>query len=161
VIAPLGMLARTVARARARAGFADPLARVREAIAGHPIAARLLVASPAVGWLVMWNLQVAYTILHWGGPSMFADAGSDRVRAMHEPLAGWMAIAWCPGALTTIAVYAATRAAVRALLAPTLEGEVEARADADRIEFAAVAVTAETRAAVAAMAVLPVATIGA
>jgi hypothetical protein len=93
---------------------------------------------------------------------MFGDAaGSERVRAMHETFAAWMGIGWCAGVVTALAAYAATRAGVRALLAPTLEGELEARADEDRIEFAAVAVTAETRAAVAAMAVLPVVTIGA
>ena len=133
----LGYLARTIARARVRAGERDPLERFRAFVAARPRRTSVLVALPALLWsalITWWHLRTF-----------------DDVRpSAHLP--GLL----IPAALVLLVHVALLQRGLRALLAPTLDaseiGGEEARADG--FTFDAVAVTRETRAAVAGVAAL-------
>jgi hypothetical protein len=139
----LGGLARNVARARRRAGCSDPLEAVRAWTREHTAATRALVWMPAATWL--------------------ASATAFVLHPYPRDFGGWSSVAafLCLGVPCAIAMAAAARGALRALLLPTLDaGEATDIATAsDRLHFDAIAVTAETRAAVAVVAVLPVLTV--
>jgi hypothetical protein len=121
LLLPLGFVARLVARARVRAGHGDPLDRIREWLGRHPaLAAAAVLALPIASQLLF--LRATWW---WNDASL-----------------------WVLGP-TAVACGLAQRALVlgglRALLAPTLEGdrrEPEAL-DPDEIRFDAVAVTRE------------------
>jgi hypothetical protein len=160
LLVPLAALVRTVARARLRAGLADPLERVRRWLAGHPRGGRVLVAVPAALWLANWTRHVALYVVGWRGSTMYGASGrSWWPLSMHEYYACGMVAAWCLAALAAVGIHALTRAGLRALVAPTPVPDVAAAGD--RIVFDAVAVTPETRAAVVAMAALPFVSVGA
>jgi hypothetical protein len=167
---PVGLLLRTVARARVRAGSPDPLDRARRWTESHPRATRALVAAPALVSLTGAALPIAHSIKYFAvytygeGPwgewtAAFRSINEATLyHAQHLHEAG-MSVVGVVAVFAAAGVYAATRAGVRELLAPTLdpaEPATDPAAAADRIHFDAVAVTAETRAAVAVMAVLPV-----
>jgi hypothetical protein len=155
---PIGMLIRTVARARLRAGFDDPLERVRAWTKTHAWGTRAVLAVPALGWAMEWTGLVLRAIREWGQASMYGEyAGTPLVEAMHSTFTRGMAIFWCGAMIAALGVYALANAGKRALLAPTLVAEESPAKDTDdRLHFDAVAVTSETRGAVVAMAVLPV-----
>jgi hypothetical protein len=159
VAVPLGMLARTVARARLRAGFADPLDRVREWTAAHAWTRRVILAVPALGWLALWTWVDLLRLRDWGDATMYGEfAGTPIVRAMYVIVAEGTGVFWCGAAVMALGIYALGGLGLRALLAPTLAGESEEPLGdeaGDRLHFDAVAVTAETRGAVVAMALLP------
>ena len=129
---PLAFAARMVARARVRAGHADPLDRSRRWTAAHPLGtAALLAALPTATQAIF---------IHW--------------------MNGWWWLPW--PMLVGVAVAcglgqrAIARRGLRALLSPTLHGEEATAApravDPDELHFDAVAVTAEAKGAVAALA---------
>jgi hypothetical protein len=148
VLAPIGALVRLLARGRARAGLADPLEHLRALLAGRPRAARVLSAVPAAAWTALLTL--------WFAGSFFREAS----------LSGtvWLAIVGfvLPTALAFFAQVALVRRGLRALAAPTAGTNdlTTVEANADGFTFQAVAVTTETRAAVAGMALLPLAFFG-
>jgi hypothetical protein len=158
---PLALLVRTVARARLRAGFADPLDRVRSWTAAHATGTRALLALPSLAWVSSLVLFIAHAIRHWGEWSMFGElAGTPIVQAEHSVFNSGMAVFACFGVVASIGIYALAKRGLRGLLVPTWVPEEAGLAEAeDRVHFDAVAVTAETRAAVAAMALLPVLTV--
>jgi hypothetical protein len=153
----VAMLVRMIARARVRAGLADPLDRLRAWTAARAVGARRLLALPAIAWVVAEAGLAARFVRYWGGWSMYGSlAGTATIQELHR-LFAWLLGSFAVALLVpALGIYAATRVGARAFLAPTLAGD-----DADpvpserRIGFDAVAVTAETRAAVAGMAVLP------
>jgi hypothetical protein len=132
---PLAFVARMVARARVRAGHADPLDRMRawfSASRGRAtaVAALFPVMTQA---LFLWSIH-----------------GFNR-------WAQWSLVYYAAATLLCgLAQMAVARAGLRALLAPTMPRGRAAPAplDDDEIRFDAVAVTRETRLAVAAMATL-------
>ena len=136
MVMPLGYLARTVARARLRSGQPDTLDRVRAWMAAYPRSTAGLKAAPALAWVGV-ALSFARE-LRWGP---FTDQ---------------------PAALCIVAMAVAaaahglTRAGTASLLAPTLgqtpsPEEPGPSAEKD-IFLRAVAVTRETRAAIAGVA---------
>lgn len=143
VLVPLGFMARSIARGRVRAAFADPLDRARVLTASHPGVARGMSAVPALAWM-------SVLASHAWSPLWDASARAPNVAfAVFALVAG-------------LAHYGLARAGLRALLAPTLAPGDDAKregVDADEITFDAIAVTTETRAAVAGMAVLPFAVV--
>jgi hypothetical protein len=144
---PLGMLARTVARARVRAGQKDPLDAVRSFTAAHPKMARVIVAAPGFAWLSAVGVQLGIASQSWYHQLMFDESGLY--------MAG-LGIFWGIAAAGAMGVRAGMRAGERLLLEPTSPPEESAAKNPDdRVQFDAVAVTAETRAAVGAMAALP------
>lgn len=137
--APLAFAARLVARARIRAGHADPLDRVRSWLAaGRGRTAALVAAIPAMTQALFVRGE-----LGWGGHPAWVIAEVALV-------AGLVQMAFIRGGL-------------RAALAPTMgdqgEGEGPATIDADELRFDAVAVTRETKLAVGALAVVSLATV--
>lgn len=134
VLGALGALARVLARARMRAGAADPFARVRAFAEKH---AALTVASPALGWLAYSTVNLVRHDDVFGGVRLpFAVAAS----------------------LVFLVQLVVTRLGLSALLAPTQAEDVKASArDADDFDFAAVAVTREAMLAVKGLAALSVA----
>jgi hypothetical protein len=128
---PLGFLARMVARARMRAGHADPLEPARRWVAAHPrIASALAAVLPAA--------YQAMVLLHW----RFMWAHQIGWLLVTASLAGWVQARF-------------VRSGLRVFLEPTVDdrsavAEIET-VDPDEIRFDAVAVTTETRAAVAAL----------
>jgi hypothetical protein len=155
---PVAMLVRTLARARLRTRLSDPLDGVRAWTTAHPKATRSVLAVPALFWVGNLIRHAALYIHHWGGRSMYGDlAGNDVIRHLHLTYAASMGTLACVLLLPALGVHAATRWGLRAFLAPTLDPEEEkvGMAVEDRIVFDAVAVTTETRAAVAGMAALP------
>jgi len=135
--AALGYLARTVARARVRAGERDPLERFRAFVAARPRRSSALVALPALLWTA---LIVRYHFRFFDDTRLFTL------------LPGLI----LPAGLVLLVHVALLQRGVRALLVPTLDaseaGGEEIRADG--FTFDAVAVTRETRAAVAGVAAL-------
>jgi hypothetical protein len=159
---PLGMLVRMVARARTRAGLADPLDRVRNWTAAHPKATSRLLALPALLWCLRSAIHVLLMVYHWRTWSYgtAVSAGGEAVTYLHGVFASGMGAFLCLFLAVSAGVYKVTRAGFGALLAPTTEPlETTTHAAEDRIQFDAVAVTTETRAAVGAMALLPVMTL--
>jgi len=139
-LVPLALLGRTLARARVRAGGTDAFEPARRWVATHPGRVRLLSVVPAT----LWALLVG-----WDQSTPWADAG--------EQL-GALASFGIVGVLAAAGLTSLTRAGIRSLVAPILEDEPPLRVDLpkDEISFDAVAVTGETRAAVALMAALSV-----
>ncbi len=157
VAVPLALLVRMVARARLRAGLPDPLDRAREWTTLHRRATRALSAIPAAAWVVGVLMQV-WMVDRWHGWWWLDDLDGRHGEQVYAAcLAGFTLAAVLASAL----VYKATKPALRAFLSPTVdlrEKDETAPNSERRIGFDAVAVTAETRAAVAVMAALPVAT---
>ncbi len=139
-VALLGFAARTVVRARVRAGNRDPLAAPRMWMAAHPSATRALTAIPAA-------LAAAWVV--WTGYDLPGGAASGPASATIAMLALW----GIPAAIAAIGWTALTRAGVDAMVAPVVDEADPQNADVagDEISFDAVAVTHETRAAVGAM----------
>ena len=159
-----GALVRTVARARLRAGYADPLEQVRAWTAQHAKATRAMLSAPAGAWLATATLMMVLDAWSWGNSAMYGEyAATAWIARMHLLFAIGMGAFWCLSAPLALGIRAATRAGLRSLLAPTVAREQERGRNVadvdDRLHFDAVAVTAETRAAVAAVAVLPVVTV--
>lgn len=128
----LGFLGRTLARARVRAGLADPLAGARAFVAAHaPSRARLIAVAPAVLW-------IALNVRH------YLHVASDR--SIYAVLPGIV----LPALIGLLGHVLLARRGLAALLAPTLDEHEASReeAEADGFTFDAVAVTKETRAAV-------------
>ena len=128
----LGFLGRTLARARVRAGLADPLDRARAFVAAHsPARARLLSVSPAVLWIAL-NVRHYLHIAH--------DC------SIYAVLPGIL----LPALVGLLGHVVLARRGLAALLAPTLDEHEASReaAEAEGFTFDAVAVTKETRAAV-------------
>jgi hypothetical protein len=145
VAAALGFVARKFARARVVAGLADPLDAVRAFFARSRAAARALAFVPAALWMAgvgAWQLRA----------TRFLDSGSADGFT-------WLAVVGfvLPAGLAFVTQVALVRRGLRALLAPTVEGGEQAKIEmaADGFVFDAVAVTFETRAAIAAMAAFP------
>jgi hypothetical protein len=130
---PLGFVVRMIARARLRAGHADPLDRVRRFVSEHQrwtLAATGAVAALMQGAWLRFNLFTYETGL---APYCMA--------AVVVGLAQWKVV----------------RAALRAFLAPTVESAaVEGAIQPDEIRFSAVAVTRESIAMVGGLAGLTV-----
>jgi hypothetical protein len=143
--ASLGLVARTLARARVRAGLPDPLDRVRSFVAARPRWARALTAAPAALGVLLSVASYLRFFRYWP---------EGKAELMVSSLVPGLVL---PGAIALVAQLALTRRGVRALLGATRDHDETARAEvtADGYEFDAVAVTTETRAAVAAMAALP------
>jgi hypothetical protein len=137
-LVPLALLARTLARGRVRAGHADPIDRLRTWTAAHPKLTGTLLALPALAfaWLMRPNMGFP--------PQLSWDVRFVQIASYAVPLL-----------FATLGVFALSRAALRAFLAPTLAGD-EPPASSELangdIVFNAVAVTRETRAAVGGMA---------
>jgi hypothetical protein len=128
---PLAFVARMIARARARAGHADPLDRLRDRMTRPGWSAAILAAFPVAS-------QVFILSLGWH-PSW-------------SPL--YYLISAVAGVLAQVALM---RGAMRDFLAPTIatrESGASVEIGADEIRFNAVAVTREARAAVGAVAVV-------
>jgi hypothetical protein len=131
----LGFLARTIARARLRAGLPDPLEQLRSLAASQPRRTTALLAVPALAWSA---LVVRHNLAYFDYQRPFSLLPG-LILPVLVALLGHVALA---------------QRGMRALLAPTL-GEAEAsveQAQADGFTFDAVAVTRETRAAVAGLA---------
>jgi hypothetical protein len=134
VLAPLGFLARTLARARVRAGLADPLERARRFVKTRTRWTRALILAPTA----LFCLALAR--IFW---TAFAGVPSDDLWAAALP---GLAL---PVGLVGFAYVALMRRGLAALVAPTLdEDEANEEARAEGFTFDAVAVTPETRAAV-------------
>ena len=164
VLVPVALLTRMVARARVRAGLPDPLDRARAFAAAHPRAVRALTAIPALAALA-FTPDLTFWLSHWGGYFQYGHlAGTEPILHLRSLYTAWMGGFGVAMATAAAGVYAATRPAVQALLAPTVDirhaeaEEATGPTSERRIGFDAVAVTPETRAAVALMAALPVAT---
>ena len=140
VLGPAGLIARSVARARFEAGRADPIAPARRWVEAHPSWVRALSVVPAA----LWSLDVVREGSGpWGTLASIEGYGKLGVVATY----GIVAVA------ATVVLTRLTRAAVRAFVAP-VDDDVEpqhAQIAQDEIAFDAVAVTRETRTAVAAM----------
>src|ERR1700761_7548456 len=121
IAVPLGALVRMVARARVRAGFRDPLDKMRQ-FTSRSGARWALAATPALWWLAVSVRMLTHSFVRF------------------EMLAPVMA-------LPIFASFAShlflSSHGLRALLAPTTDGEAQ-EATADGCSFDAVAVTKET-----------------
>jgi len=144
---PLGLVARTLARARVRAGLPDPLDRVRGFVASRPRWTRVITALPAALGALLSVASYLRFFRHW-------PTTADTLALMTSSVVPGLIL---PAVIALVAQVALTRRGVRALLAPTRDHDETARAEvsADGYTFDAVAVTTETRAAVAAMAAFP------
>jgi hypothetical protein len=133
---PMAFVVRMIARSRLRAGHADPLDRVRSWLSARPRRAAAALAIPVV-------FQTHYALALW--------------HPDWNPL--YVVAAALVGGLAQLLV---VRAALRALLAPTLDGgrEVAIEIGTDELRFNAVAVTRETRMAVGTLALVSLAMIG-
>jgi hypothetical protein len=161
MVVSTGLVVRHLARARVRARFADPLEAARRVWSKHPLATRALLAMPGLAWAGLWLFGTIYGIGHWGSYSMYGHlARSPVVHAMHDSYNLAMGALGALGAAAGFGIYALGRAGSRALFSPV---DIEPQADLEetvaRVHFDAVAVTPETRAAVAAMALLPLAVV--
>jgi hypothetical protein len=141
LVAILGVLGRVAARST----VPDPVARLAAWVAAWPTARRAVLAVPAALCLA----QLTRWTAHYYDPSGWHSATYTL----------GIAAFWCACAAGAIAIYAATEAGMRALLEP-IEGPALQRQEdvSRRLDFAAVAVTRETFAALGALAFLPVAT---
>jgi hypothetical protein len=137
---PLGYLVRTLAVARARDGSRDPIAPARKWISAHPQWTQVLSVVPGALWSVYVLLTASGS---WGQLDQFKG----------YELLGVAASFGIIGVLATMAMTWFVRAGVRTLVAPVLEGDESPRVEVPReeIAFDAVAITPETRTAVAAM----------
>jgi hypothetical protein len=142
---PLGFVVRLVARARLRAGQGDLLDRARTWASRHPLGAAVSVAVLPIlwqAWLLAghpfyWWLAFVQT-LHFSGS-----------------LVGWPAQV-AAAAVFGFAQVRIARAWTHDLLAPTMPSKTSEplALEVDEILFSAVAVTRETKAAIAALAAL-------
>jgi hypothetical protein len=116
------------------------------------------VAIPSLAWASFAALLTWAYVRNWGGYSMYGHlAGTPVVEHLRLVYTAYMTAFVALLAVPVFAIHAATRAGARAFLAPTLDAEDTAPVPSGRrVTFDAVAVTRETRAAVLAMAVLPV-----
>jgi hypothetical protein len=128
------IIARVVATARARAGRADPLDRLRQ----RPRRVRVLASLPAALFAFPWVVESI-----WDLSRIPQDSGP---YALNQAIASLVTA----GVIGTLA-YTAGRAGMRGLLAPVGTDEAAAPKDPGEIVFSAVAVTTRTRAAVAAL----------
>ena len=130
-VVPLGGVARMVARARLRAGHADPLDRVRRFVSEHPRWTSIVTAGVAA------LMQSTYLFFnHYGYVS--------------HRLAYFVV-----GTLIGLAQWRVVGAALRAWLAPTIESSTsEGAIRSDEIRFSAVAVTRESVAMVGGLAAI-------
>jgi hypothetical protein len=151
-----GGLARLLARASVRAGNRDFLEVMGAWVAKHP---RVLPGLAGLGWLAMPTYAIVSTVLHWGGRAMYGDLHTAPfVTSLHTQFAALMGVFWAVCAAIAFGVSRLTRGAVGILVKPAEAPEATSVAGqdvAERFSFDAVAVTAETRAAVAAVALLP------
>jgi hypothetical protein len=153
----LGWVARIVARERVRSGFADPLEPVRRFTRKHVAATRAILALPALVWAGVWTGGITTAIRRWGDVAAFGEAsGTPIVRAMHDTFNLGMAVVGVCALVVSAGIHALTRAGSNALLAKSMPDESRPEEPGDRLHFDAIAVTFETRAAIAAMALLPV-----
>jgi hypothetical protein len=137
---PLAFVVRMVARARLRAGHADPLDRARAWMSRPTRAAALVAAFP-----LACQALLVYIVQH--------------IRWAHGWSPVYIALAALAGGLAQIPFM---RWGAKAFLAPTIavrDGEVTMEIGPDEIRFAAVAVTRETRLAVGALAAVSVAVV--
>ena len=132
-LAVIGAVTRMVARARVRAGQADFLDRLRSWAVAHPKVTRMLLAAPAVLWMLDQLWPGPFELSHW------REMLGPYARALVPLLfAGW-------------GMFAMTRKGLRELLAPTIGGvETQSRfgIGPEEIKFDAVAVTRESLATV-------------
>jgi hypothetical protein len=135
---PVGVLVRMVARARVRAGHADPLDRVRRFVSEHPRWTSAATAGVAALMQGVWLRFNLFPFLYENHRAVIC------VSAVIVGLAQWRIVS----------------AALRAWLAPTIESAVVEGAIApDEIRFSAVAVTRESLAMVGGLAALTVAVV--
>lgn len=138
---PVVALMRVGARARLRAGHADPLESARGFVTKHPRWAALATALPGLAWTarlahLWWSADAAHPIAPWeAGLAAFA----------------------VPAGMALLANVLLAHKGLRALLAPTLTEDSAEDETAEGFTFEAVAVTRETVAAVAALVVVSVA----
>ena len=127
---PLGFLARILARGRVRAGTPDPLAAWRAWVSAHPAKVWALSAVPAVLWA-------------GGAIKHFTDWSEFSLQSIAAVVL-----------LLGYALAAGMHGWAQALVAPTVDPEesLEIEIRPEEITFDAVAVTRETRGAVAALA---------
>jgi hypothetical protein len=134
----LGFLARFIARARVHAGQGDPLDPIRVWTAAH----------------ASWTRGIAAVILGAWALEPFRDGALWRESRPPVDLAVVTVTALLVNVAAASVLYLVARAAGRVLLAPTIEAKPSRASVAkDDVTFDAVAVTQETRLAVAAMAV--------
>jgi hypothetical protein len=139
------VLARVIARARVRAGYVDPLDRVRRWVETHAIGARAVFGLAALPWVALslnaLLRRLSYVLAQqaWMPLSLFAC------------IAGLLLL---PIGLGAVAWVRAGQAARRELLAPTLDASEQerSRTAGNQFDFNAIAVTPETRGAVGVMA---------
>jgi hypothetical protein len=139
-IASLGFATRLIARSRVRAGHADFLDRLRAWVSAHPKGERLLYAAPGALWALL-------DVSRWG-------------HYEYRNLARMIGIVTPGFLIAAVGMYLVARRGMRALLAPTIDGELAASTmtiGADEIVFDAVAVTREAKAIVGSVAALSVA----
>jgi len=135
-LVPLGFVARLTARARLRAGTADPLDRFRAWTRNHRVGTQL---------------ALAFVPFLWGAGAMRAlYFGIDGDVSLNGALLRLIPVALA----SSLVHYAGTRSLLGSLLAPTIDPTEEARIEIgpDEITFDAVAVTREAQAAVGALA---------
>lgn len=145
LVAPLGFLARTVARARVRASLPDPLNRARRFFQTRLGSAA--IAAPSFGWAGLLYLYYRAITTHW--PAV--------ARTWDEQCVSF----GIPALMAFVAHTALVQRFVRSLVAPTLRpdevGVHGQEKDAEGFTFDAVAVTPETRGVVAALGLLSIA----
>jgi hypothetical protein len=148
VVVPLAYLARTLARARIRSGGRDPIERTRRWVSAHPASVRAVSVVPAALWSLFVGVVSADSWWQFGQFEEYERLGV-------EASFGIIAV------LATVAFTGLIRTGVRAFVAPVVDDRAPQRTDVakNEITFDAVAVTTETRAAVAAMMVLNAAAI--
>lgn len=133
----LGWMARLLARARVRAGYGDPLRRAHAWVQAHGGWVHVLTVIPLV---------------------LATDYLWESIPGHVTPT--WLGLGGIASVMVAIELSGLARRGVRALVAPVeQEAQAVASADPNAIIFQAVAVTPETRGAVAAMALLPILTI--
>ncbi len=152
---PVALLVRLVSRAGVRAGLPDPLDRVRAWTAAHGKLTSAALALPAVAWFAVPTREVVLAIVSGHGINVPHITGI--LARLGSTFYGCMELFALGMAVTSVGVYAGMRKGLRAFLSPTLDPATPTEALGERVEFDAVAVTAETRLAVVAMAALSVA----
>jgi hypothetical protein len=154
---PAALLVRMIARARVRAGLPDPLDRARRWAAARETLVRVTLATSALAWLALPVRRAAFSIFyHWSPTVAPAAVIFRRLGGAQGAFVELFVVAMAMGAF---GVHAGLKRGLGAFLAPTLDAE-ESQASAgagERVGFDAVAVTPETRIAVASMGVLSLA----
>jgi hypothetical protein len=143
-----GVVGRSVAWLRVRDGRADPLDRLRS----RRRLQRVLTATPAALASMAGGTALVADVSRWIDGARRGFGGGEF----------WLRETLCDGLVAAAIVallYGLTRAGMRALVAP-LDTEATPPKGADELVFSAVAVTARTRGAVAALAAATVAMVG-